>query len=359
MKREHMLVMRFSALGDVAMVVPVVYALAKAYPDLRITVLSKAIARPLFERLPPNVGFMEADVKGEYRGMKGLNALYRRLAAKQFTMVADLHSVLRSDYLRMRFKLSRIKLEHINKHRQQRHALVSQKHKQMRQLSTSFENYADVFRRLGYPVDLTLFKSLFSQQQPGGQATTARGDLSLLPPAICTKGEGDVWIGLAPFAAHEGKVYPPQKMAVVIGLLLAKRPQARLFLFGRGPAEDECFARWTSQWSQCTTVGSHCSSLEQELILMSNLDVMVSMDSANMHLASLTATPVVSVWGATHPYAGFYGWNQPADNAVQAEGLDCRPCSIYGQKRCRRGDMACMNQIKPETIVAKIESILK
>lgn len=354
-----MLVIRFSALGDVAMAVPVVYALAKAYPDLRITVLSKAIARPLFSRLPSNVGFMEADIKGEYRGVKGLNALYRRLAAKRFTMVADLHAVLRSDYLRMRFKLSHIRLEHINKHRQQRHALVSQSRKQMKQLPTSFENYADVFSRLGYPVNLTLFKSIFCHYQPDSQATTARGDLSLLPPAIGAKGEGDVWIGIAPFAAHEGKVYPPQKMATVISLLLGKRSQARLFLFGRGPAEDECFAHWTSQWSQCTTVGNHCTSLEQELILMSNLDVMVSMDSANMHLASLTATPVVSVWGATHPYAGFYGWNQSPDNAVQAEGLNCRPCSIYGQKHCRRGDMACMNQIKPETIVAKIETNLK
>jgi len=109
---------------------------------------------------------------------------------------------------------------------------------------------------------------------------------------------------------------------------------------------------------QCCQVGKIVSSLKEELILMSHLDVMLSMDSANMHLASLTATPVVSVWGATHPCAGFMGWRQPEENAIQAT-LDCRPCSIYGQKTCRRGDYACLNMIKPETIAERIDQILE
>ena len=59
MKKEHILVIRFSALGDVAMAVPVVWALATQYPDIRITVLSKAFARTLFDDLAPNVNFMD------------------------------------------------------------------------------------------------------------------------------------------------------------------------------------------------------------------------------------------------------------------------------------------------------------
>jgi ADP-heptose:LPS heptosyltransferase len=98
--------------------------------------------------------------------------------------------------------------------------------------------------------------------------------------------------------------------------------------------------------------------MHQELILMSHLDVMISMDSSNMHLASLTNTPVVSIWGATHPYAGFMGWGQSEDNAVQIP-LDCRPCSIFGQKPCLRGDYACMRNIAPETIVEKVEKVLR
>ena len=156
MKKEHILIIRFSAMGDVAMVVPVVYSLAKQYPNIRITVLSRKFARAFFYDLAPNVDFMEADIKGEYRGVKGLNALYRRLTAKQFTKIADLHNVLRSEYLRLRFNMGRYRVEHINKHRHDRRKLVSYKNKVRKQLRTPFENYADVLARLGNRVHVTI-----------------------------------------------------------------------------------------------------------------------------------------------------------------------------------------------------------
>ena len=65
MKHDHILIIRFSALGDVAMTVPVVYSLAQQYPDVRITMLSRPFARQLFENIAPNVNFMEADLKAE------------------------------------------------------------------------------------------------------------------------------------------------------------------------------------------------------------------------------------------------------------------------------------------------------
>lgn len=347
MKKEHILIIRFSALGDVAMAVPVVYSLARQYPDLRITVLSRGYARPLFEDLAPNVGFMEADLKMEYKGVRGLNALYRRLAAKQFTAVADLHNVLRSGFLRMRFNLGRYHVEHINKHRKGRRHLTSFNHKQLQQQPTSFENYTQVLERLGYPVKID-FQSIFP---PEG------GDLSLLPPPMNVKGATDQWIGIAPFAAHEGKVYPPQLMRQVIEMLTREHPQARIFFFGRGDEEEYFFKEWCQTFPQCLYASHVLGPIRQELILMSHLDVMLSMDSANMHLASLTGIPVVSIWGATHPYAGFMGWGQSKDNAIQVD-LDCRPCSIFGQKPCRRGDYACLNNISPETVYKKIDTLL-
>ena len=210
MKTEHILVIRFSAMGDVAMTVPVIYSLAKQYPHVRITMLSRPFARPFFENLAPNVGFMEADLKGEYKGIKGLNALYRRLVAKKFTAIADLHSVLRSNYLRMRFNLGMYKVAHIDKHRSEKNKLTASKNKQLVQLSTSFQNYADVFSRLGYPVNLD-FTSIFME---------GKGDISLLPSQIFTDKAGVIhssgdkqspWIGIAPFAAHKGKIYPIDK----------------------------------------------------------------------------------------------------------------------------------------------------
>jgi ADP-heptose:LPS heptosyltransferase len=348
MKREHILVIRFSAMGDVAMTVPVVYSLAHQYPDVRITVLSRAFARPFFEDLAPNVGFMSADLKGEYRGLKGLNALFRRLAAKQFTAIADLHSVLRSEYLRMRFNMGNYKVAHINKHRKGRRQITSATHKELVQQPTSFQNYQDVFAQLGYPVEIQ-FKSIFPAEG---------GNLNMLPSGMCVKKNYEQWIGVAPFAAHEGKTYPPRLMHQVIEQLIKKYPKARIFLFGRGPQEEQYFTQWCEQHAACVYTGKQLETMHQELILMSHLDVMVSMDSSNMHLASLTGTPVVSIWGATHPYAGFMGWGQTEENAVQIS-LDCRPCSIFGQKPCLRGDYACMRNITPENIVEKVEMVIE
>ena len=348
MKKEHILVIRFSSLGDIAMTVPVIWSLAHQYPDIRITVLSRKYARVLFDDLAPNVNFMEADLKVEYHGIKGLNALYRRLTAKQFTKVADLHNVLRSEYLRMRFNIGHYRVEHINKRRKDRRQLVSFKNKVKRQLPTSFDNYLEVFERLGYPVDIQQFHSIFPEEG---------GNLNLLPKEIGPKKNFEQWIGIAPFAAHKGKVYPPRLMEQVIHSLLEKYPKGRIFFFGRGEEEGHYLNLWCAQYRQCIWINRYVENMYQELIVMSHLNVMLSMDSANMHLASLTCIPVVSVWGATHPYAGFMGFGQSKENAIQLD-LECRPCSIYGQKPCHRGDFACMKNIPPERIVERIDTII-
>ena len=339
--------MRFSALGDVAMMVPVVYSLAMTYPDVRITVLSRKFARAFFEDLAPNVYFMGADLNMEYRGVKGLNALYRRLMAKNFTAVADFHNVLRSDYLRLRFNLDRYRVAHINKDRAGRRKLTAKGKKCLKQQDSPFKKYADVLARLGYPIENN-FKSLFSEEG---------GNLNLLPALFGPKNSFERWIGIAPFAAHEGKIYPERLMWQVVDQLLACDPQVKIFLFGKGKKEEATFEEWCAKNQRCVSVSKHLETMHQELILMSHLDVMVSMDSANMHLASLTATPVVSIWGATHPVAGFLGWGQSMDNVIQLD-LPCRPCSIFGNKPCLRGDYACLRNIAPEMVVERVNKIL-
>lgn len=355
MKTEHLLIIRFSAMGDVAMAVPVVYALAHQYPHLRITMLSRPFARPFFENLAPNVGFMEADIKGEYRGMKGLNALYRRLTAKNFTAIADLHNILRSGYLRMRFNIDRYTVAHINKHRSGRRQLTNQAHKLLQQQPSSFQNYADVLAALGYPV----------KWEP--TETTAPTFVSLFPPEggplytitsrIGEKKGFQQWIGIAPFAAHQGKIYPTELMEQVIEGIARNHPSCRIFLFGGSDEERAQLDTWATRYSHCTNASSLLANLSEELILMSHLHVMVTMDSANMHLASLVNTPVVSVWGATHPYAGFLGWRQQAANCIQLD-LPCRPCSIYGSKSCLHGDYRCLRGIQPQAIVDRVEAVL-
>ena len=345
--KDHLLIIRFSALGDIAMAVPVVASLARQYPDLRITVLSRPFARVLFEGLAPNVGFMGADIKKEYAGLRGMNALYRRLVAKNITAVADFHNILRSNYLRLRFNLGHYHVAHINKHRRGKHRLTRSNNKVMEQQPTSFHNYLEVLARLGYTVEPT-FTSIFP---PEG------GHLRLLPHVIGEKKKFQQWIGIAPFAAHKGKIYPEQNMEKVIVQLIQRHPSCRIFLFGGGGNEKVVIDGWAEKYKNCINASAVVGGLKNELILMSHLDVMISMDSANMHLASLTATPVVSIWGATHPFAGFMGWHQNPDNAIGLN-LPCRPCSVYGNKPCLRGDYACLKNISPEMVLEKVAKLL-
>ena len=347
MRKEHILIIRFSALGDIAMAVPVVYSLAMAYPNVRITVLSRNFARTFFEDLAPNVNFMGADLKGEYHGVGGLNALYRRLTAKNFTAIADFHNVLRSDYLRLRFNIDRYSVAHIKKDRKGRKRLTATNNKRREQQLSPFKRYADVLARLGYPVEVN-FKSIFPEEG---------GNLNLLPAIIGPKNDKETWIGVAPFAAHKGKIYPVRLMWQVVSGLLQRNGHCRVFLFGRGDEEEKTFDEWCQASNRCVSVVKHLETMYQELILMSHLDVMVSMDSANMHLASLVGTKVISIWGATHPLAGFMGWGQTVDDAVQLD-LPCRPCSIYGNKPCLRGDYACLRNIAPEQVLERIEKVI-
>lgn len=347
MKTEHVLIIRFSAIGDVAMTVPIVYSLAHQYPNVRFTMLSRPSAQPFFEDLAPNVSFMGADIKGEYRGVKGLNSLYRRLTAKNFTAIADLHNVLRSEYLRIRFNIDRYKVAHINKHREGKRLLTAKNNKKMCQQPTSFQNYAEVFEKLGYPVKLD-FTSIFPKEG---------GNLRLLAEAIGEKKTFQQWIGIAPFAAHTGKIYPLEQMEQVVGIISNHHPSCRIFFFGGGHKEIEIINSLVEKYPNSTNASAILGSLRNELILMSHLDLMVSMDSSNMHMASLVNCPVVSIWGATHPYAGFMGWGQKESDVVQVN-MDCRPCSIYGNKPCLRGDYACMTSITPEDIANHIEKVL-
>lgn len=329
------------------MLVPVVHALATQYPDVRITVLSRPFARAFFENLAPNVGFMAADLKKDYSGIKGLNSLFRRLIAKHPTHIADCHGVLRTHYLRLRFILGRFKVEHIDKHRKEKKLLIADTNKRFEQLPSSFKNYADVIERLGFPLKPS-FYSIYGK---------GKGNIRLLPETIGEKKNFQRWIGIAPFATHQGKIYPIEKMEQVVSTLSTNHPNSRIFLFhGRGE-EAAIMAEWENKYDNVTSASSLLDGLDKELILMSHLNVMVSMDSSNMHLASLVACPVISIWGATHRYAGFLGWNQSSDNCIELD-FPCRPCSVYGNRPCLHGDYRCITRITPEHIVTKIETFL-
>lgn len=325
------------------MTVPVVKALALARPDLHITVVSRPFAKAFYQDVAENVEFVSLDLKQpRYKGIMGPEHVYQDLRSLNPDMVADLHDVLRTKYARMRFRMAGISVAHIDKHRAGRKSITRQDNKVLVQQQTSFSKYAQVFCKLG--ID-------FNLPQPSAPDNL----LPHIPSALFP--EPVPMVGIAPFAAHKGKIYPVKKMERVIEDLRAAHPNLRILLFGGGKRDKEVFDAWCQKYPNVVFASEQCNGMREELEVMSRLKCMLSMDSGNMHMASLVGVPVVSIWGATHPYAGFMGWGQSESDVVQVS-LPCRPCSIYGNKPCMRDDYACLNMIATSDIVKKIEKYI-
>lgn len=334
---KRLLVIRFSAMGDVAMTAPVISLLAKQHPHLRITVLTRKRFVPMFEWTPANVEVKGIDLES-YSGVGGLTKLFYELQKRDFDAVADLHDVLRTKYLRTCFRMAGKKVAVIDKGRKEKKQLVKNT-SDGNTLKRTYERYADTFKELGLALELQPFAFDLSKE-----------NLMPLQTKFGRKQEGERWIGIAPFAAHETKVYPLEKMHQVADTLAELG--CKVFLFGAGKKECDVLDDWQNEG--IVNVCGKLNGLHQEMLLISKLDTMVSMDSANMHIAAMLGTRVVSIWGSTHPSAGFNGWGLDDDSIVQVDSLQCRPCSIYGNKPCKLGDHRCMNMITPEDIVNKV-----
>jgi len=335
---KHILVIRLSAMGDVAMTIPVLRALSQQHPEIKITVLTKAFFKPFFRDLQ-NITVFEADVKGEHKGIYGLYKLARQLNKdNHFYAIADLHSVLRSKILKTFIRCKR--LVSMDKARKEKRLLTSGK--VFKQLKTTHQRYADVFETLGFPLDLT---------------SPAYPKKAILTPKLKSiLGEDSKKrIGIAPFAAHEGKMYPLDLMKQVIETL---SKDYKVILFGGGKHEIDLLNDLEHEFDSVMNSAGKLT-LNEEMDVISNLEVMLSMDSGNAHMAAMLGVKVITIWGVTHPFAGFAPFNQPEDYALLADRTQYPkiPTSVYGNKYPEHYKDASRS-ISPEAIVNKIHSVV-
>ncbi len=327
-------------MGDVAISVPVLKAFTRLYPNIKLTILTRSFFNPFFKNIP-NITVVNPDLKGRHRGFLGIRTLAKELQVLQITQTADLHYVLRSIILARMLKLKNIPYQQIDKGRNDKKALTRAKNKIFKPLKTSLQRYIDVFYKMGFPIQIT--------------SSDVLGKLPL-PKNILKSSKKH--IGIAPFAAHTGKMYPIQKMEDVIHQL-CKNTNYTVFLFGGGTKEKEVLDAIAAKYNNViNTVNTF--SFEEELALISNLNLMLAMDSSNGHLAAMFGVPTLTVWGVTHPYAGFTPFMQPEKHQITPNLSDfpLLPTSIYGNKY-PDGYLECFNTILPKLILTKIENILK
>jgi len=344
-KPNHILVIRFSAMGDVAMTVPVLRAFTQQYPEIKITVVTRAFFKPFFKDLK-NVTVYAADLKGKHKGVLGLYKLFKELKNLQtspslstgFDAVADLHNVLRSKILKLFFAGK--KVVKIDKGRAEKKVLTAGKI--FEQLKTTHQRYADVFEALGFSVNLSHPKFPKPKQ------------LSPNLNQFISNFENKS-IGIAPFAAHKSKMYPLEQMEKVIAQL---SQDYNIILFGGGEKEVEVLNEFETKYNGVTSVAGKLS-LDQELNLISNLDLMLAMDSGNAHIAAMLGKKVITIWGVTHPFAGFAPFGQPNDYALVAnrEQYPLIPTSIYGNKYPEGYENAA-SSVLIEEIVSKVRSVV-
>lgn len=316
MKKSHLIVLRFSAFGDVAIMIPVLRVLFATYPTLQLTVVTRAQFHPLFQEFS-QVQLFSIHPKGKHQGIKGLWRLFLELKGLAPHGIVDLHGVLRTHILRLFFFFTRIPLRQIDKGRREKKQLTRSKNKVFKPLTPTIHRYVEVFRKMGYPIDLA--QHTFPPRP-------------LLPKTIDHQfsSSDEKWIGIAPFASFKGKQYPLDLMQQVVAYL---QRDHQVFLFGAGNQEKKQLEIWEKAYPKAYCVaGKH--SLAHELALIAHLDLMLSMDSANAHLATNFAVPVVTLWGITHPYAGFAPWGQPEENNLLSDRDQYPqiPTAIYGNK---------------------------
>ena len=305
------------------MTVPVFTEFVEQNPDVHIVFLSRENFRDLFEGIP-NFTFKGINID-EYKGFFGMRKLAKELKSEfKPDCIADLHDVIRTKILSRAFRRKGHAVHVIDKGKDDKEQLTNIWNIEKKPLKHNTERYADVFREMGFSVELSHRFRTVSAVKSG--------------------------IGFAPFAQHAGKMLPLDKSFELARILSAK---TKIYFFGGGAAEVEKLNEWTAQIPNSENLAGKLS-LKQELHKIASLEAMISMDSANMHLASLVGTRCVSVWGSTHPFAGFLGYGQIEEDTVQIKDLTCRPCSVFGDRPCYRGDWACLHEIDIQQIISKI-----
>ena len=335
---RNVLVMRLSVLGNVAMTIPVLYPVCKANPDTRFIMLTKKGPASMFHDRPANLKVVDFDVKENHSGLFGLIKLARQLhRLYDIDAVADLHNVTGTRIIDACLHLLGAKVARMDREKPKRRALVS--HRSKEPVTPIHDRYRWVFKQLGFATPADFTKLYEGREMPRS-------------PIVLEKEPGQRWIAVSPFSSHPHKAYPIELMDEVIAKL-SEHENYWIFLMGGGKAEKIALRGIARKYKRVTSMAEVKHKFIDEYVLLSKCDLMLTMESANMHLASLVNLQAMTVWGPTSPACGYLGYNQAVEDDIQLD-MDCRPCSITGDKACRFGDYRCLRNISPEYIAQHV-----
>ena len=324
-----------SAFGDVAMTVPVISILRSTHPEIKITLLTTKFFSTLYNQIP-EINFLYFEPK--HKTLQGLFGLSRKINKINPDFIIDLHDVLRTKILRL-FLIN--KFGHtavVNKGRKEKKLLIQGIKSEP--LKLMHRRYAETFEALNIKInidDFSYYKKI--------KITNHNYAFS----------SNDKLIGIAPFARHQCKEYSINN---IINFIDSLDKSWQILIFGAPGNEEQKIIKLCNNKSNRHVISSNYN-LEQQMAIMSNLDVMISMDSANGHIASLFGIDVITIWGATHPNSGYGPLNQPKENSIVPDlnKYPDLPVTIYGSD-CPADYVEAINTIKCERILERLNKII-
>jgi heptosyltransferase-2 len=325
------LVVRFSAIGDILLTTPLLRAIRTRHPGARIAVLTKEPYVPLLSH-NPHVNEVLSVAPDE-----GILAIAERIRGVRYSHLLDLHGNLRSHALR---RLAPGPWRSYDKRTLQRTLLITTKRDGYGDVVPVAERYFEAAKELevdpdGGPPDF------FISEEADCRAAERLAALGL--------GRERPIVALAPGAAHATKRWPVEHWVELIARITPTG--ADIAVLG-GP--DDAEAAGEIARAAGGSVGSLAGALglQETGAVIRRAELLISGDTGVMHMATGVGTPVVALFGPTVRQFGFFPYRSPAE--VVELDLPCRPCSAHGTRRCPLGHHHCMRQMAPDLVYAAL-----
>jgi ADP-heptose:LPS heptosyltransferase len=318
------LIIRFSAIGDIVLTTPVIRSLKKQIPGAEIHMLVKSKFRESIETNPHISTFHFIE--------KHPDEVIETLRKEKFDYIIDLQKNDKSSWVCSMLYAKHYSFPKLNF---KKFLLVKFKINKMPNMHV-VDRYFEAVKKLGVKNDqqgLEFFlkpqEELFSMQEIDFFKTK--------------------YVALVLGATYYTKRIPQQKLEEVI-----LKVNCPIVLLG-GPAEAKLAEELSAKFSHTVnTVGK--TSLQQSAHYIKNAAVVITSDTGLMHIAAAFRKRIVSIWGNTVPLFGMYPY-MPGENSVIVENnsLDCRPCSKLGFDKCPKKHFKCMLDHDSGQIASMVE----
>jgi heptosyltransferase-2 len=329
----HVLITRFSSLGDVVIQTGFVNALKATYPRVTISFLTLKPFASLLENHNSIDNVYGYEKKSGLEDVSGLKKITLEIEKKnKIDFIIDLHGTTRS----FLFKLLNPSTPAINidKRRLERFLTINLKTDLLKKSLSHQKRAANDLRGL-LGLDLSLSKT------------------SLFVKDSTAEGQASKYIVFAPIASFEPKRWPIQSYQKLIDLILEDNAFKEYDLkIVAGP--DDHYVEAISSSTRVQNLKGQ-TNLKESAALIKGASLVIGNDTGMGHIAEAFNIPSVVLFGPTHKSLGFSPY---LDRSLSlSENLWCSPCSGTGKKKCFRKEQYCFTQLTPQKVFSEIKGI--